>query len=38
MTDWLVESWVAEALVCIAIGFVLAGLFCRIADLLDRNE
>jgi len=38
MIDLLSEKWVAEALVCIAIGFVLAGLFCRIADLLDRDD
>ena len=38
MTELLSEKWVAEAVVCIAIGFVLAGLFCKIADLLDRNE
>jgi hypothetical protein len=36
MTEWLVENWVAEAVVCIAIGFVLASLICKIADLLDQ--
>jgi hypothetical protein len=38
MTEWLSEKWIAEALICIAIGFVLAGLFCKIADLLDRDQ
>jgi hypothetical protein len=36
MTEWLSERWVAEALICIAAGFVLAGLLCKLADLLDR--
>jgi len=38
MIELLSEKWIAEAVVCVAIGFVLAGLFCRIADLLDRDE
>jgi len=37
MMELLSEKWIAEALICIAIGFVLAGLFCRIADLLDKD-
>jgi len=38
MIELLMEKWVAEAIVCIAIGFVLASLFCKIADLLDRDD
>ena len=36
MTDWLLERWLAEALVCIAAGFILAVFICKLADLLDR--
>ena len=38
MSDWMVEHWVVEASLCIAIGFILARILCKLAELMDRDQ
>jgi len=38
MTEWMIERWVIEAVLCIAVGFILAKIFCMLADLLDQDQ
>jgi hypothetical protein len=37
MTEWMMEHWFVEAVLCIAVGFVLAIVVCKLAELLDRE-
>ena len=38
MTEWMVEHWVIEAVLCIAVGLILARVLCVLADLMDRDQ
>jgi hypothetical protein len=37
MTEWMVEHWVVEAVLCITVGFILAKILCKLAELMDRD-
>jgi len=37
MTEWMMEHWVVEGMLCIAVGFILAKIVCILADLMDRD-
>ena len=38
MTEWMVDHWVIEAVMCIIVGFILARLLCFLADFMDRDQ
>jgi len=38
MNDWMVDTWVVEAVLCIIVGFILARLLCVLAEFMDRDE
>jgi hypothetical protein len=38
MTEWMVEHWAVEAVLCIVAGFILAKILCVLADFLDRDQ
>jgi hypothetical protein len=38
MTWWLVENWVVEGVMFIAVGFLLAQILCVLARLMDRDK
>jgi hypothetical protein len=37
MTEWMVEHWIIEAVLFMAIGFLLAKVVCILADFLNRD-
>jgi len=37
MTEWMVEHWMVEAVLCVVVGFILARILCVLADYLDRD-
>jgi hypothetical protein len=38
MTEWMMEHWFVEAVLCIVAGFILARILCVVADLMDRDQ
>ena len=38
MTEWMVEHWMVEAVLCIVAGFILAKILCILADFMDRDQ
>ena len=37
MTEWMMEHWFVEAVLCIVVGFILAKIVCIVADLMNRD-